>query len=148
MTNATDAGTTLRVSRTYPVARERVFAAWLDAATLRRFFCPRDVTIDAVTTDPRTGGAYSVVMNTAQGPWTVRGTYIEITPPERIVFTWAWDEDDPADAHESLVTVDFHDRGGATELVLTHERLRDTGSRDGHRDGWISVLENLDGALS
>jgi len=146
--STTDADTTLRVSRSYGAPRERVFNAWLNAETLRRFFGPKDVTIGELEIDPRVGGSYKVVMNTADGPWAVRGTYLDIRRPERIVFTWAWDEDDPALVNESQVTLEFFERDGKTDLVLTHERLRNAESRDGHTDGWTAILENLDEVLA
>jgi len=140
--------TTLSIRRTYPVARERVFKAWLDPDTLRRFLGPTDVSLAELDADPRIGGTYRIVMNTPNGAWTVRGTYIEIREPERIVFTWAWDEDDPAAVIESLVTLDFTERDGGTELTLTHAQLRDADSRDGHARGWTSILEKLEGVLA
>jgi uncharacterized protein YndB with AHSA1/START domain len=149
VTNAyTDAETTLRLSRTYPAPRERVFAAWLDAETMRRFLGPRETACEEVVTDARVGGGYHIVMNTGEGPWTVRGTYLEIRPPERIVFTWSWDEDDAALAHESRVTLEFFAHDDGTELVLTHDRLRDVAQRDAHRDGWSAILDQLDAVLA
>ena len=74
-------------------------------------------------------------------------TYLKISP-DRIVFTWAWDEDDPALVNESQVTLEFFERDGKTDLVLTHERLRNAESRDGHTDGWTAILENLDEVLA
>lgn len=149
MTNSTtDADTTLRVSRSYGAPRERVFNAWLNAETLRRFFGPKDVTIGELEIDPRVGGSYRVEMITTEGPWTVRGTYLDIREFDRIVFTWAWDEDDPALVNESQVTLEFFERDGKTDLVLTHERLRNAESRDGHTDGWTAILENLDEVLA
>ena len=44
---------------------------------------------------------------------------------------------------ETLVTVEFHDVGGATEVVLTHEYFPDTNMRDEHSNGWSGCLEQL-----
>lgn len=44
-----------------------------------------------------------------------------VEPPERLVFSWAWD--DEAEAGEPLVTLELLDQGKATEMVLTHERF-------------------------
>jgi uncharacterized protein YndB with AHSA1/START domain len=48
-------------------------------------------------------------------------------PPDK-VYTWAWEEK-PAEG-ETLVTVEFHDRGGRTEVVLIHERFPNEGRPD------------------
>ena len=141
------AETTLVVRHTYAAPRARVFDAWLDPLKVQRFMTPEGCSVGTAQIDARVGAPYSFSMNTPDGPMTVRGVYREIRRPERITFTWAWDEDDPALAHESFVTLDFTERDGKTELVLTHERLRNAESRDGHRRGWTSILEVLEREL-
>lgn len=47
------------------------------------------------------------------------GTYRVLDPPRKLVYTWLWETD--LEAAETLVTVEFHDRGGSTEIVLTRE---------------------------
>ncbi len=140
--------TTLVVRRTYNAPRERVFEAWLDPKALRRFMAPDGVTCGEISIDARVGGSYFITMNAPDGEMIVRGKYVEIRKPERISFTWGWDEDDPSLKHESQVTLDFHERGSQTELVLTHERLRDSESRDRHQNGWTSILGILDRAVA
>lgn len=59
------------------------------------------------------------------------------------MFTWAFEKmpgDDPDFVPaETLVTVEFIDKGGATEVVLTHERFPDE-----HQGGWLGCLDSLD----
>ncbi|MEK6709051.1 MAG: SRPBCC domain-containing protein, partial [Nitrospinota bacterium] len=74
--------------------------------------------------------------------FTVHGEYKEVTPPSRLVFTWRWEQWDEA-MWETLVTVEFRERGGATELALTHERFRDESMRDEHGWGWGSCMDCL-----
>jgi hypothetical protein len=45
------------------------------------------------------------------------------------------------------VTVEFHERGTGTELVLTHRRLPPT-MVEAHRQGWTDVVRLLDEALT
>jgi uncharacterized protein YndB with AHSA1/START domain len=135
--------TTLVLTRTYQAPCERVFAVWLDKQVLRRFMAPEGCSVTAVSLDARVGGSFSIALNTPSGEMKVRGEYLEIRRPDLIAFTWKWDEDEPSQEHESCVTLEFRDRGDATELVLTHERLRDSESRDKHARGWESIAENL-----
>ena len=44
---------------------------------------------------------------------------------------------------ETLVTVEFRERGGAAELPLTHERFREKTLRDQHEMGWTWTLDCL-----
>jgi uncharacterized protein YndB with AHSA1/START domain len=66
-----------------------------------------------------------------------------VNVPERLVMTWRWEEDDPAEEYDSLVSLDFHELNGTTELVLTHEKLISLESRDHHEDGWTQVIDQL-----
>jgi hypothetical protein len=46
-----------------------------------------------------------------------------------------------------VVTIEFHERGGGTELVLTHRGLPPT-EVEGHRKGWSDILRLLEAVLS
>jgi uncharacterized protein YndB with AHSA1/START domain len=73
------------------------------------------------------------------------GTFREIRPPERLVYTWVW-EGNP-ERGETLVTVEFRTRGKATEVRLTHELFPTAKVRDDHEKGWGSCLDKLAKAL-
>lgn len=135
--------TSLELRRVFDATCERVFDAWLSPDAMRIFLGGESVKVIDIAVDPRIGGSYSITWETAQGPWTVRGTYREIVKNERIVCTWAFDEDDPGGVHESLLRLEFRPLGDKTELVLTHTNLRDEKSRDGHSEGWESSFDKL-----
>jgi uncharacterized protein YndB with AHSA1/START domain len=61
----------------------------------------------------------------------------EITPPERIVFTFAWDEEGER-GMETLVTITFANDGGKTRMTFHQTPFQSVGERDGHRgpDRW------------
>jgi len=74
----------------------------------------------------------------------VGGEYRELRPGRKIVFTWQWEDDEAWENNVSVVTVELTDRDGGTELRLTHERLPNEASRDGHTRGWNSALDKLE----
>jgi glutathione S-transferase len=78
---------------------------------------------------------------------TVNGTYKEIAPPERIVFTWKWDGERMAALPETLVTVTFTERkgeeGAETEVQLLHSGFPAMDVRDEHNGGWQGCLNKL-----
>ena len=76
----------------------------------------------------------------------VTGTYQEVSPPQRLVFTWKW-ETEPQHG-ETLVTIEFLDRGGKTEVILTHERFPSETARDEHHKGWTGCLDRLGKVVS
>jgi uncharacterized protein YndB with AHSA1/START domain len=77
------------------------------------------------------------------------GSYLEVDPPERLVFTFGWEEPPPVDGLgaletlDSRVTVQFRDLGDSTEISITHERLDSPELRNFHRWGWESTLDQL-----
>jgi uncharacterized protein YndB with AHSA1/START domain len=75
---------------------------------------------------------------------TVGGRYLEVDPPRRLVYTWAWESHGAETEAETLVTVDFHEpSSGGTRVVLTHSGFADGGRRGLHREGWELCIANL-----
>ena len=140
--------TTLKVRRTFQAPRERVFRAWTDPVELGRWFCPSDEYHALVPElQLQVGGKYRVEMHHKDGNvHRVSGTYREIKPPEKIAFTWHWDNEPGAD--ESLVTVEFRDLGPSTEILLTHENLPNAEQRDKHEHGWNGCINQLGNYLN
>lgn len=139
----------LTLRRTYAAPRQRVFDAWTTPELLMKFLCTPEVRIPEVTVDLRTGGSYNIVMLMPDGDrWNVGGMYREVRPPELLSMTWRWDEDDPKDEHDTLLTLEFRDAAGGTELVLTHEQFATEQSRDNHNEGWSKIMAQLDAVLA
>ena len=135
----------LEITRTFDAPRDRVFAAWTDAEQMGNWFCPPDAETFKAEADLKVGGNYVIGMkNRKTGEeHIVRGTYKEIRPPERLVFTWLWDGQNP-DTHTTQVTLDFHEFGDKTELALKHEGFPDQNMCDQHRQGWEGCFAGLD----
>jgi uncharacterized protein YndB with AHSA1/START domain len=131
------------VSRRLPAPRERVFRAWTVPAEVMVWFGPGGFISPSAEIDLRVGGRFRFALKPAEGPvFHVRGTYLEIKPPEKLVFTWQW-EGTGNDGPESTVTVEFVDRGKETDLVLTHRQLWSQEAIDSHRMGWEGSFEKL-----
>ena len=93
-------------------------------------------------TDVRTGGRYTIVFHTEDGEeHHVSGTYLEVSPDERLQFTWAWRS---MPERESLVTVTIKPDGDGTILTLLHEQFFDEPARDRHEYGWTGSLDKLE----
>jgi uncharacterized protein YndB with AHSA1/START domain len=138
----------LVLRRTYAAPRQRVFDAWTTPEIMTKFFGPGDVMIEEISMDVRTGATYRLVMVMADGErMPVGGTYREVRPPEKLAMTWRWEEDDQADEFDTLLTLEFNEVAGGTELVLTHEQLRSVESRDRHAEGWGQIIDQLASVL-
>lgn len=140
-------GHTLTITRLLPAPREVVFRAWTEPEMLVRWWGPQGMTTPLCEMDVRPGGRWRTCMRNKDGKdHYVRGVYREVVAPERLVLGWAW-ETDGVPGHESVLTIELHDRGGETELVLTHAGLETASARDSHTEGWASSLDCLAGAL-
>jgi uncharacterized protein YndB with AHSA1/START domain len=139
----------LRIARTFEAPRERVFRAFTDKEAVKIWFVtPTIQWLEEPLIEARTGGSYRWTVGDGTKTWCIHGQYVEVKPPERLVFTWLW-ENDPVhgESADTLVTVDFFDRGGRTEVVLTHEGLPSEVSRKEHDEGWAECLEKI-GAIA
>ena len=137
----------LALSRTYPVAPQKVWRAWTDAQALKRWWGPGNEPVSLAQLDVRVGGRFRIVFGGAQGTdHEVQGVYREVVPCSkttvgRLVFTWTWPNSTPE--RESVVTIVFKAAGTGTELDFRHEQLFDESVRDGHQRGWSGALDKL-----
>jgi uncharacterized protein YndB with AHSA1/START domain len=146
---STDTGTSLRVTRGIKADPVTVFDAWTQADQLKRWSCPEGMTVGDAEVDLRVGGRYRIVMKNDEGSThTAYGVYREIERPRRLVYTWSWEEDEDRGIGETLVTVEFTDLGGSTEVALTHELFPDAEAKASHEKGWTSCLNRLERMFS
>lgn len=135
---------TLRLTRVFNAPREKVWRAWTDPEEMKHWFGPKGYTTPRIEMDFRPGGHYRIAMQPPEGEvFYLNGVFQEIRPPERLAYTFQW-EKGTWDYPETLVTVEFRDRGAQTELVLTQERFPEEKMRDDHGGGWTSTLDCLE----
>ena len=81
----------LTLRRHYPVAPEKVWRAWADPQALKAWFGPEEiVAVPLAEVDLRVGGRFRVAMRAADGEThDVSGTYLELVPNRKLVFSWA-----------------------------------------------------------
>ena len=136
---ATEKDLTLTVERVIDAPAEKLFDAWLDPETMKRFICPFDTTVPSAFSDAHEGGRFEVMMRVNGKDLPHTGTYKEIDRPNRLVFTW----ESHASRDDSEVTLTFTPGTGGTHVKLTQVRFVGEDQREGHRKGWTSILEKL-----
>jgi len=134
---------TLQLRRTFAAPREKVFRAWTDAKEFALWFHPTtDHTTIISELNLKVGGRYSLEMHHKSGNvHRLSGTYQQIKPPEKLLFTWRWATDPPG--QESLVSLEFVDLGNATEIVVSHGQFPSVETRERHNEGWMGCLDQL-----
>jgi uncharacterized protein YndB with AHSA1/START domain len=106
--------------------------------------------------EPVPGGVYRVLMGDG---FRAAGTFLQVSPPHTLAFTWGFADDDAAKhvKHEqteassgsaipaggTLVTVALKAEDGGTRLTLRHQDLPNLELRDGHQVAWRTYLPRL-----
>jgi uncharacterized protein YndB with AHSA1/START domain len=136
----------LRLERTFDAPREAVFEAWTSPEVMRRWWAAGpDWDTPIAEVDLRPGGRIRVSMSEPGGGavYTFSGEYLEVSPPERLVFSSAWEGPDSS-RRTTTVTVEFREDGDRTTVILTHAGLPSEESRESHAGGWNACLDNLE----
>ena len=134
----------LVITRILDAPRDVVFRAWTEPDRVARWWGPQGFVTTYCDMDIRPGGAFRVCMRSPEGAehWK-QGIYREIVVPERLEFTFAWEDAEGKPGHQTLVTVTLADRGGRTELTLHQAVFETVAARDDHRRGWTSTLQRF-----
>jgi len=146
--STTDQEAAVHLKQTFAAPREKVFRAWTEPEELKKWWGPAGSIVPHVEIDLQVGGSYRVgIQFPPEDVFYLSGTYREVQPPEKLVFTWRWERPD-MDSGESLVTVEFHDLGNSTVVALTHEKFPNRDIADHHNQGWNNIFENFGGYIA
>lgn len=141
----------IRVERIFEASRERVFAVMTDPELIPEWWGPRRYTTRFDQMDVRPGGDWRFVCRDEDGSEEgFRGSYREVTPPERIVQTFEWE---PMAGYVSLETMTLEDIGEGRTKVTTVSIFFTTEERDGMlnsgmEEGLNETYERLDELLA
>ena len=134
----------LVITRIFDAPRRLVFKMWTEPEHLAVWWGPRGFTAISGRLDVRPGGAWSRSMRAPDGRIIRKhGVYREIVEPERLVFTFAWEDAEGKPGHETAVTVTLAEYGAKTKLTLHQAVFETVTARDLHQGGWASALECL-----
>jgi glutathione S-transferase len=129
----------VQVRRRIPAVQEEAFRAWTDPGMVTQWFRPRGGSSPSAEMDVRVGGRYRWAMKLLGHVYYAVGEYLEVDPPNRLVFTFGW-ERALVRLTDSVVTVDFERHDDGTDVVITHERLGTRTLRAMHATGWRNCL--------
>ena len=138
----------LRIERTFAAPREALFRAWTTPELLKRWLHPgSDWTTPVADVDLRVGGSYRWgIRGPDGGTFYEVGEFLEITPPERLVYTCRFEDNDvdfDMPKEETIVRVTFEVVSDGTRMILIQEGYVNVTDRDGQQNGWPRFLDNL-----
>jgi uncharacterized protein YndB with AHSA1/START domain len=139
--------TEIRIDRTFNAPRALVWRAFTDPNLLPRWMGPAQYKMIKSEMDVRTGGEYRWVWSVPPNELVIRGRFVEVAPPKRMITT-EFMEPYPEPSH-NITT--FTEKAGRTTvsivLKLASKEARDailaTGMKDGMDEGYL----RLDGLL-
>jgi uncharacterized protein YndB with AHSA1/START domain len=124
----------LKVETRVAAPPEVVFAYFTDPEKYRRWKGTR------AELDPQPGGSYRVEMGS--NGW-VAGEYVLVDPPNRIIFTWGWEDNPALPPGTTRVEVSFVPDGDGTIVRIRHSGFTDAMTRDQHEQGWRHFASRL-----
>jgi uncharacterized protein YndB with AHSA1/START domain len=135
----------LVVRRTLNAPARLVFEAWTKPELFRRWWVPKSYgqTLLACEMDVRAGGQYRLEFRHEDSTMEFFGTYLEVTPYSRLVWT-----NEEGDDGKTVTTVTFDEDAGKTLLVV-HDRYPSTEALDSGSTGAMpEALNQLEELLA
>lgn len=117
----------IRIERVFNASRDRVWQAFTDPALVAQWW-GRGNKLVIERMQVERGGHWRFVEHTPDGVHGFEGRYREVTPPERIVYTFEWDG---MPGYVTVETVTFEDLGDDRTRVVTTGLFYTTEERDG-----------------
>ena len=132
------------MTRVFDAPRALVYESFSKPELLRQWFGPRGWSLAVCEVDLRVGGGFRFVLRGPDGKeMGMRGTYLELAPPERSVHLESFD-DYPGESH---VTSLFVEKSGQTTLTVTvlypSKQIRDAVIQSGMEHGAAESYDRL-----
>ena len=141
---AVEAARELTLTRLFDAPRALVFKAWTMPEHLARWWGPHGFTVFECEMDLRVGGGWYIRMGSAPNQMArQRGVIRELVAPERLVFTYAFEDENGTRGHETLVTVTFAEEAGKTRLTVHQAIFESDWTCKDHVRGWGETLERF-----
>ena len=139
----------LVIMRVFNAPRALVWKAWTDPKYAVHWWGPKDYPATHLEMDVRPGGVWRGKLRSVEDGRELshRGVFRDVTAPERLVFTFAWDEEGERGL-ETLVTITFANQNGKTLMTFRQIPFQSAEERDGHRGGWTSAFDRFDQQLT
>lgn len=138
----------MTVNRVIDAPPERVYDAFVNPDELAAWLPPEGFSGEVHEFDAREGGTFRMSFNADTEelePYasTFHGTYEELIPGERIVYTESFESDDPGMAGDMTTTVTFEDVPDGTKITVRQAGIPEAIPPENANEGWTDSLENL-----
>ncbi|UKT62604.1 SRPBCC family protein [Pedobacter mucosus] len=141
---------TLQAEKTFNKNVSELYQAWTDESALKEWWKPSGNKLKSLTADLEKGGELKYDFESDNnGDLIIEGTYEEVIPEEKLVYTWNWILDNvPVENGEYKLTVSFSAEGEGSKLSITQESLNENEGIHPNKSGWDTALNDLENYLS
>lgn len=140
------------LTRAFAAPRALLWQAWTDPEMMARWFGPRQFTVPVCELDVQEGGVLRIVMRGPDGnDYPMKGVFLDVAPPERLVFSNIALDIDGNHLLEGETSVTLTEQGGKTILTM---KSRMVGMAPiapqmlaGMEAGWTQSIDKLEELL-
>lgn len=138
----------LHLERVLPVPPASAFRAHTEPSQLAQWWGPKDYLIPSIDLDLHPGGAYRIAMQPpGQEIFYLSGEFREVTAPERLVYTFVWEDPAPGDT-PNVVTITYEGTEDSTTMTVEQRPFATADRLAVHTAGWTDGLAKLSALLS
>ena len=136
----------IEIERNFNVDVATLFKAWTEAEHLKQWWHPMGESLTDVKNELREGGAVEYYVGNAG--LEITGTYSEVIPNEKLVYSWVWNMSDEGSENGYSLNVSFSAEGDGSKLRVVQEGFSGPELLKPHQDGWDKGLDDLEAYLS
>jgi len=133
---------TIQIEEHFRASREKVFKAWTDPESLKKWFLAEDnVVVQDVSLELSVGGHYEIkVIYPGYAPTPISGEFMKIRIPETLEYSW---HTPVLGEKKTKVEVHFSDLEKGSCIHLTHGEFATAEEMQLHIEGWKGCLTQL-----
>lgn len=146
----------LFITHLFDASAETLFQAWTDPDQLKHWYAPDGCSIEFKAIEVVEGGSFhSCINDPVHGSCWIKGTYLEVTPNRKLVFTMIM-SDEAGNSVSSVAagkggdwpeqqttTVTFEAVGNQTKISIHQTVAEEEAKKTGAYQGWIKMLGKL-----
>jgi uncharacterized protein YndB with AHSA1/START domain len=146
----------LLITHLFDASPQSVFQAWTDPLILKHWYAPDGCTIEFKSIQVSPGGHFhSCIHDPTHGDCWIIGTYLEVSPPHKLIFTMVLSDEKgtrttasqagkPEDwPQEIITTVTFEPIGAQTKTTIHQTVAEEEAKKTGAYQSWIKMFHKL-----
>ncbi|MBI5372050.1 MAG: SRPBCC domain-containing protein [Sphingobacteriales bacterium] len=130
----------LEMTEFFDTTAQRLFKAWTDEKDFSAWYGPEGFEVTYCKLDVKPGGKWRTCITSKEGKeYWMEGRYIEIDPPQKLVFTFGDGSENKNPDEETIVTLTFSPSGNQVKMHFHQTRISNKAVKDSLHGGWTSA---------